>query len=491
MLLLTDGNEDGSSRTTAAEAASAATDNDVAMDAVYFGPDGQQPRKLTDLVLDRTGGTVASADDSAQLDALFTGVARSISSQLVITAALPSTVPRSGTVAVTATAGGVPFGDAAFRSLTDGTEAAPQDNGPIRVESRGSSPVGGAAVPWLLAALFAGLVAIAYVALGTVGRDTQPGRIRRRLSIYTLTGRPSVRRAETTTALGSSQIARSAVELAGRVAKERDLDTDLAVRLEAGGVPLRPAEWMLIHIGVAVSFAFLLLLISGGKIFPTLLGLVIGLVLALGVPPHQGVAPDDRLPRAAARTRCSWWPAACRPGTRWPRRWTRSSGRASSRSPVSSTGPWWRRASGCRSRMPWTASGDAMKSQDFAWVVMAIRIQREVGGNLAELLTTVAATMRERERLRRQVQVLSAEGRLSAWILGLLPRGVRRLSRARAAAVPGAAGGRAARLGPAHGRRAAARRGCRVVAQGREGGGLRWPPTSSWRSAWRASSSGS
>jgi tight adherence protein B len=62
-----------------------------------------------------------------------------------------------------------------------------------------------------------------------------------------------------------------------------------------------------------------------------------------------------------------------------------------------------------------------MKSKDFGWVVMAIKIQREVGGNLAELLTTVAATLRERERLRRQVKVLSAEGRLSAWILGLLP----------------------------------------------------------------------
>jgi tight adherence protein B len=62
-----------------------------------------------------------------------------------------------------------------------------------------------------------------------------------------------------------------------------------------------------------------------------------------------------------------------------------------------------------------------MKSRDFAWVVMAIRIQREVGGNLAELLTTVSNTLRERETLRRQVKVLSAEGRLSAWILGLLP----------------------------------------------------------------------
>ncbi len=42
-------------------------------------------------------------------------------------------------------------------------------------------------------------------------------------------------------------------------------------------------------------------------------------------------------------------------------------------------------------------------SRDFDWVVMAIRIQRQVGGNLAELLDTVGATMREREYLRRQV----------------------------------------------------------------------------------------
>ena len=62
-----------------------------------------------------------------------------------------------------------------------------------------------------------------------------------------------------------------------------------------------------------------------------------------------------------------------------------------------------------------------MSSQDFHWVVLAIRVQREVGGNLAEVLTKVAATLRERERLRRQVQVLSAEGRLSAVIIALIP----------------------------------------------------------------------
>ncbi len=62
-----------------------------------------------------------------------------------------------------------------------------------------------------------------------------------------------------------------------------------------------------------------------------------------------------------------------------------------------------------------------MHSIDLAWAVMAIRIQREVGGNLAELLDTVARTMTERERLKREIMALTAEGRMSAYILGVFP----------------------------------------------------------------------
>jgi tight adherence protein B len=65
-----------------------------------------------------------------------------------------------------------------------------------------------------------------------------------------------------------------------------------------------------------------------------------------------------------------------------------------------------------------------MKSPDFDWAVMAVRIQREVGGNLAELLQTVGATMVERERLRRDIKSLTAEGRMSAIVLGCLPPGL-------------------------------------------------------------------
>lgn len=70
------------------------------------------------------------------------------------------------------------------------------------------------------------------------------------------------------------------------------------------------------------------------------------------------------------------------------------------------------------------ASADRMDSPDFAWAVMAIRIQREVGGNLSELLMTVADTMVQRERLRRDVASLTAEGRMSAIVLGCLPAGL-------------------------------------------------------------------
>ncbi|HWL65304.1 MAG TPA: type II secretion system F family protein [Actinomycetota bacterium] len=64
---------------------------------------------------------------------------------------------------------------------------------------------------------------------------------------------------------------------------------------------------------------------------------------------------------------------------------------------------------------------DRIGSDDFKWAVLAIGIQKEVGGNLAEVLDTVAATLRERDDVRRQVQTLSAEGRLSAYILTALP----------------------------------------------------------------------
>ena len=63
-------------------------------------------------------------------------------------------------------------------------------------------------------------------------------------------------------------------------------------------------------------------------------------------------------------------------------------------------------------------------STNLEWTTMAIRIQRQVGGSLAETLRTTASTLRERESLKRQVQTLSADGRLSGYILIALPIGL-------------------------------------------------------------------
>jgi tight adherence protein B len=65
-----------------------------------------------------------------------------------------------------------------------------------------------------------------------------------------------------------------------------------------------------------------------------------------------------------------------------------------------------------------------MGSEDFTWIAQAIAIHREVGGNLAEVLDAVGHTIRERNAIRRQVKALSAEGKLSAIVLGALPFGI-------------------------------------------------------------------
>ncbi len=60
---------------------------------------------------------------------------------------------------------------------------------------------------------------------------------------------------------------------------------------------------------------------------------------------------------------------------------------------------------------------------DLRYFVIAVLIQRESGGNLAEILDTIGTMVRERLKLFDKIRVLSAEGKLSAWVLGLLPFG--------------------------------------------------------------------
>ena len=59
--------------------------------------------------------------------------------------------------------------------------------------------------------------------------------------------------------------------------------------------------------------------------------------------------------------------------------------------------------------------------EDLKWAVEAVRIQQSTGGRLAQILHTLAGFMRTRQEVRREVQTLSAEGRMSGYVLFAIP----------------------------------------------------------------------
>lgn len=62
-----------------------------------------------------------------------------------------------------------------------------------------------------------------------------------------------------------------------------------------------------------------------------------------------------------------------------------------------------------------------VKSEDMDMVITGIIIQRQVGGNLAEILDNISNTIRDRSNVKKQINILTAQGRLSGLIIGLLP----------------------------------------------------------------------
>jgi tight adherence protein B len=377
------------------------------------------------------GGRYISADvGTDQLASGFAATANEITNRVVVTVTVPpELLDAQGVVSVTAMADGQQIRGQS-QSFFSSRKAAPKPTATInaapqvvtsntRFDAVDTTPVLIAA----LVALFLALCVISGSALGLVGRSpSDETQILRRLSVYTLSGNePRQVSTETaTTRLGDNVLARSAVDLVGRVVRRGKFDASIDSRLDAAGLPLRTAEWTLLHVGTAVGAALTFLLISGYHLLPMILGLVIGIVapwMFLTIRRSRRESAflaqlPDTLQLVAGSLQAGYsLPQAIDSVVR------------EARPPISAE--FSRALIETRLGMPAEDTLEAiatrMSSRDFSWIVMAIRIQREVGGNLAELLSSVAGTLRERERLRRQVSALSAEGRLSGWILGLLP----------------------------------------------------------------------
>ena len=429
IVLLSDGGDLSSETATLESTQATLTDSGVDLNAVAFSDaDVEVLRQLADA---GTGQVVEAADET-ELEALFAQSAEAIAGQLQITAPLPAGIePGQFTVVVEANAGGEALTDTAVGLLDEANLPKAAKSGPVPVHPRAGFVDSDPALVAGAVLLFGGLAIIAGFGFSAFAGSRRGADVRRRLSQYSMANPMApgaVRSADAAddggsgsgSQLGDSTIVRSAVELAERVVVSRDVEGKLAARLEAAAVPLRPAEWVLLHAAAAIVPSFLLLLLTGGDLPLSMLALLAG-----AVTPYMYLSAkqssrrqkfEEQLP-----TTLQLLAGSLAAGYSLPQAVDTVAREAAE--PVASE--FGRAIMESRLAVP---IEDALEhvaqrtnSEDFGWVVMAVRIQRQVGGNLAELLTTIAATLRERERLRRQVRVLSAEGRLSAWILGGLP----------------------------------------------------------------------
>jgi tight adherence protein B len=276
----------------------------------------------------------------------------------------------------------------------------------------------------LIVALLVGLVAglMAWFLLGSAARAKKDRDVEARMRAVIQPGSQPSKAASAPAAGSGGWIPSNVSKFGTRFAQSRGFSDRLDAELEAAGVSLRSGEFVVASAVSALLFgvigaailrnAFLALIIAAvGAAFPTLL-----LRSALGKrADHLREQLPDVLTIMASSLRAG-------------HSFMQALDTVAKEIAQPAATEFQRVVAEIRLGRP---AEDALESlaervgsADFMWAVLAVNIQREVGGNLAEILDNVADTLRERATLRRQIQVLTAEGRLSAWVLALLPVGI-------------------------------------------------------------------
>jgi tight adherence protein B len=238
----------------------------------------------------------------------------------------------------------------------------------------------------------------------------------------TVQARPDRRAQRLDDAVAASPLLRRAVELTANLASRRGALGSVERSLRAADVPIRPAEMILAHACAIVLVPSVAFLITRSLVLA-----VFGFVVV-------GLGPMYTLKFIVKRRRKRF--AAQLPDALTALSGSLRAGRsvgqamdALSRELGDPMGRELRKvvAETRLGRSLPDALADAAQridSPDFRWAVLAMQIQSEVGGNLAELLDQVAATMRERMRMKGEVRALTAEGRASALMLVILVPGL-------------------------------------------------------------------
>lgn len=407
ILLLSDG-EDTSSVTELEEVTARVGQEDIVVDAMLLGRGATGATALTRLT-DAGGGRVFKADDDVEAVAAFTSAARVFSEGLTVSVTPPPDAAGAAELRVSAstTSGRVLTGTA--RVLLPDTNAG-NASSPFRTRT----------------ALIAGLIAV-FTGLATalalaVNSGDQQALDRRRthaiLAGYSLTAQPaSAAAAAPASRLGGGGAVRAALGLAARVLNS-DREAKLGVRLERAAVRFLPKEWVVLQAVVG-----LLALVLGQFLGGPLLCLLALAIVLIGFHVWLGLKGSRRQAAFVEEMPDAIQLVASGLASGYSFAQAIDSVVREGRPPVAEE--FGRALAEARLGIQLEDAlenvANRMASQDFHWVVLAVRVQRDVGGNLSEVLQTVCNTMRERAALRRQVRALSAEGRMSAVVLTLLP----------------------------------------------------------------------
>jgi len=420
LVLLSDGRD--TTKTPLASVTKAVKDAGVNVDVVGLGQNSSDAALLKQ-ISDAGNGTIINANDPKSLSGLFASEAQTLAKQILITVPTPKALAgKEGTLSVSIDAGGQTYTDSAFVTLGAAAAGVGHVVGPstdLSVPEAAQFSISRPLMFGGLAAAGVGLLLVLVVALGGVSK--KPDSVETRISAYTRKGGG---RNQAKQAAAPQGVAASAVGMAEKALEgNRGLESALGDRLEAAGMAIKPAEWLLVHAAIAVAAAGIGFLFGSGNILFALLGLFAGTLLPWS---YLGMKRGRRLKAFSAQLASvlQLMAGSLQAGLSLSQAIdtvVREGG-----DPVANE---FRRALvevrlGVNLEDALDSMAKRMESPDFEWTVMAIRIQREVGGNLAELLLSVAATLRERDYLRRQVKALSAEGRFSAYILLGLPPAV-------------------------------------------------------------------
>jgi tight adherence protein B len=355
--------------------ASAAFRPAVPVDAIAWYHDADDNVAALDALAAASGGHLAAASDAA-----------------VLAAAFPA-VPVASSAARPHQAGGA-------AAVTQGTAASPRT------------------LPWELigglAGVFLAMVLALLLATGALRGGDRAQRLERQLDRHYRVGQEGPPEADDAGKVAGAVVGWVAGLLSGSI-EER-----LARRLDLAGIARKPAEWVLLTAAASLALAVLLTLLIGNPLLAILLGALAGwlgarLIVSVRIA-RRRAAFAEQLPDVLQLVAGS-----LQSGFSLPQALSAVVREDSQPAAGEFSRALAETRIGAELEVALDRVADRMGSTDLRWTVMAIRIQRTVGGNLVEVLRNTVGTMRERAQLRRHVRALSAEGRLSAYILIALP----------------------------------------------------------------------